>query len=168
MELHGVDLSVCVFHRGAGAVVGVGGHAEALGGFADEIRVAHPYDAALGDVLKKQAVRLGAADLDLSVFAFHAARDSSAGHISHQLAAVADAEDGYAEVKYRRVVVGRGLVVNGIGAAGEDYALVACGSDLLQGSGVAFDLGENAVIADTPGNKLVILSSEVEDEDLFM
>lgn len=64
--------------------------------------------------------------------------------------------------------MGGALVVDGVGAACEDYALIACGAYLLQGGVKAPDLGIDAVVPDAAGDKLVILSSEIEDQDLFV
>ena len=90
-----------------------------------------------------------------------------AGHVRHELRAVADAEDRDAEVENGGIVMRRLFVVDAVRAAGEDDAFVSCGEDLFAvGLSVRNDLREYAFRADAPCDKLIILSSEIKHEDL--
>lgn len=79
--------------------------------------------------------------------------------------AVADAEDGDAEVKDGFVGQGGVLGKDGVGAAGEDDANDAVFFQGLGGRGVVVDFGVNLALADAAGDDLRVLGTEIEDGD---
>src|SRR5262249_36949832 len=84
-----------------------------------------------------------------------------------QLHAVADAEDGNAQLEQPRVA-GRGAgLVDAGRAAGEDEAPGAQGLDSLGGQVVADKLAKDVLLAHAPGDQLAVLGAEVEDENTF-
>ena len=85
--------------------------------------------------------------------------------LRHELAAVANTEDGDAEPKDLRINLRRTFGVHALRAAGEDDADGVKGADLIHGHGVRLDFAIDIALAHAARNKLVILSSEIEDDD---
>ncbi len=168
VELHAVEPARGVFHRGAGTACGLCDDGEARRDRAHIVRVAHPADALRRNVAQEWAVR-GFFQRDLAVFAdAPGGADLPARHPRHQLVAVADAEHRHAEVQNGGVEMGRGLVINAVGPAGEDDAGVALGANGIQRDlVVAADLREDVLLADAAGDELVILPAEVQHKNFF-
>ena len=80
-----------------------------------------------------------------------------------QLAAVADAQDGDAQLEDLRIGLGRLGIVYAVGPAGKDNADGVHRLDLRQRGGVGLDLAVYAAFPDSPGDKLIILTSEIEN-----
>ena len=168
MILHRVNALRLVFHGGYGAVVRRGGDLKALGQLLNAVCMAHPYDALGGHVLEQPGSRLFQVQPDLAVLGGLGGDDTAADHPGCQLAAVADAQNGNAQLQDLGIVVGGGHIIHAVGAAGEDDALVAPGLDLLGGNGVVlFDLRVHMEIPDSAGDQLIILSAEVQNQDFF-
>ena len=98
VELNGIELSVNVLHCSTGAVVGLGDNLKALRRLGDIIRMAHPNDALLGNVLPKKAV-LAQLKLNLAVFGNRSGCNLAVAHPCDELASVADAENRNSDVK---------------------------------------------------------------------
>ena len=168
VELHTVEATGLVSDGAGGAMLRDGTGAEALGQAGDEVAVAHPGDALLGQALEQAAggeVRLGAA-----VFAGRAVlrgRDLTAERLGHELAAVADAEDRYAQREDGGIDLRGGGIIDAVRAAGEDKALGLHGLELLQRGRVGLDLAVYIALTDTAGDELVILPAKVQNENRF-
>ena len=168
MELDGIELLRLVLHGSHRAVIGGGGDLEALRQLIDPVRMAHPHDAALGHIGKKLGSLLFQVQLNLAVFGSLGGDDRAAGHPGGELAAVANAKNGNAQLQNRRVIVGGGHIIDAVGAAGEDDALVVPGLDLSGGNGIVLlDLRIDMEIPDSAGDQLVILSAEVQHKNFF-
>ena len=87
----------------------------------------------------------------------------TAEHVHHQLAAVADAEDGHAPVINIGVDRGRIRQVGAVGAAGEDDALGVFGLDFGKVGAVRINLAIYVAFADAAGAKLIILAAKIND-----
>ena len=85
----------------------------------------------------------------------------------HQLAAVANAENGNPQPENFRVNVGRFLQIHAVGAAGENDAHGRKGADLVQGCGVGLDLAVDVLLPHPPGDQLIVLSAKVQNQDFF-
>ena len=86
----------------------------------------------------------------------------------HQLAAVADAEDGHAPVVNFGVDSGRIRQVSAVGTAGKDNAFRVLGLDFGKVGTVRIDLAIYVAFADTAGNQLIILTAEIQNDDSFL
>ena len=167
VELHTVQPAADVLRRGHRAVGGVGGNGKAGGGLLDVIVVAHPADVLLRQAVEQRAAGVQA-DQGLSILPLRGAGDLAAQHVHHQLAAVADAQDGHAPGVNLRVDGGGVRQVDAVGTAGEDDPLGIFGADGLQRRAVRVDLAVDVAFADTAGDQLVILAAEVDDNDSFL
>ena len=181
MELHGIEALLGVLHGGDRTVFRVGRDAEPFGGFGDVVRVAHPHDGAAGlvtagDVLAvlrqgdifQDALVVVHENFGFSVFGDRRRFDRRAEEVGHQLSAVADAEHRDAELEDLSVIGRRRGVVDRVRTAGEDDALVAFRLDLFDGRRVIQDFRVHVLFAHTAGDELVVLPTEVEDEDGFI
>lgn len=99
---------------------------------------------------------------------FSARRISPAGQIGHQLRAVADAQNGNAEVKHRRVTERRAVGIDAVGAAGENNALIAVLPDFLgRNFVIRTNFGVDVQFAHTAGNQQIILAAEIQYKYFF-
>ena len=165
--LHAVEAPGLVGDGHVGAGVGVGGEGEALGHLGHVVPVAHPGDALLGQAMEQLAggiiVGLGLAVLPGGVVL--GLGDLAPQQVGHQLAAVADAQNGHTPGEDLGVHLGGGLQIHAVGAAGEDDADGVHGLQLGQGSGVGLDLAVHAAFPDTAGDELVVLAAEVQHDN---
>ena len=155
-------------HVGAG--VGPGHQGEAVRHLLHIVAVAHPGDALLGQTLEEAAggveVRLGLAVLPGGVVL--GLGDGAAQGVGHQLAAVADAQDGHTPGENGGVHMGGRGIVHAVGPAGEDDADGVHGAQLRQRSGVGLHLAVDAALTDPAGDELVVLPAEVQHDDSLM
>ena len=170
VELHAVEASFNVGYRHVGAGVAVSDKGEFRRQVGHIIAMAHPAYALLGQTLEERAggVKIS---LGLAVFPCGIAlggRDLAAEGVSYELAAVADAEYGYAELEYLGVDLGGGLLIHAVGAAGEDYADRLLRFYLLERGGVRLYLAIHAAFTHAPCDKLIILTAEVKDDYFFL
>ena len=94
--------------------------------------------------------------------------DLAPQQVGHQLAAVADAQNGHAPGENFRVHLGGGVQIHAVGAAGEDDADGIHGLQLREGSGVGLDFAVHAALPHPAGNELVVLSAEVQHDNSLM
>ena len=167
VELHGIDFSAGVFHSGARTVVRLADHLEALGRLGDVVGVTHPYNALFVDVFEKRAVRSGF-QLNFAVFADGSGFNRSVFHPGDQLTAVADTENGNAELEYFRCVMRRLLVIDAVWSACEDDTLIVALFDFVKGNGVGEDFGVYVVVTHSAGNQLIVLTAEIKNENFFL
>ncbi len=168
VELDPEDAPFRVLEGGDGHIRGRGRHAEALGGDGDRVEVAHPHllVGGLGRA-EEQAVAL---DVEVRAAVLAAA---GVGHLAtelqgHQLGAVADAQDGDAEVIDAGIEAGRALDVDRLGPAAEDQPGRRPFRDLGRGDRVGDDLAVDVGFPDPAGDELGVLRAEVDDEDVVL
>ena len=167
VELHGVEAAGLILRGSHRAVGRVGHDLKAGGGLLDVVVMAHPADILRGQRVKQRA---GGVQIDqrLAVLALGCLADLAAQHVHHQLAAVADAEDGHAPVVNLGVDRGRIRQVGAVGAAGKDDALGVLGLDFGKVGAVRINLAIYVAFADTAGNQLIILAAEIQNDDSFL
>ena len=167
VELHAVEAPALVADGHIGAGIGMGHQGKALRHLFHIVAVAHPGNALGRQALEKLAVgveiRLGLAVLPGGVV--RGRHHPAAQVVGQQLAAVADAQDGDAQLEDLRIGLGRLGIVYAVGTAGEDDADGVQGLDIGQGRGVGLDLAVHIALPDAPGDELVILSAEVNDQN---
>ena len=93
------------------------------------------------------------------------ALDLAAEQVRDELQAVADAEDGHAELEDARVDRRRALGVHAGRAARQDDGARSHRAELLEGEGARVDLAVDALLADAARDELRVLGAEVEDEN---
>ena len=149
MELHAVEPTLLIGDGHVGAGVRVRHELEPIGHLSHVIAVAHP-----GDALGRQALeqlagslikRLGLAVLSGAVRL--GSGDFAAQSVRHELTAVADAQDGHAQLEDGGVVVGCFCVVD---------------------ARIGLDFTIYIALTDAAGDQLVILSAEIQYNDQFM
>ena len=166
--LHRVNTLGLILHGSHGALFSGGCDFKALGQRINAVRMAHPDDALGGYVLEQLGAGLLKVQLDFAVLGGLGGDDGAAGHPGGELAAVANAQNGNAQLQNLRVIVGRGQIIDAIGAAGKDNALIAPVLDFLGGDRIVlFDLRIDVEIPDTAGDQLVILSAKVQNQNFF-
>ena len=145
----------------------MGGQAEALRHPGHIVPVAHPGDALLRKSPEQGAVRIENR-LGLAVFPCSGVLgggDKSSQGLGQDLAAVADAQDRHPQGEHPRVRLGRIRQIDAVGPAGEDDADGIEAADLLQGHVVGVQLTIDLLLPDAPGDQLVILSTEIKDQN---
>ena len=166
--LHGVNALCLVFHGGHRAVIGAGRDFKALGQLLNAVCMAHPDNALGRHVLEQLGAGFFQIQADFAVLRGLCGDNGAAGHPCGELAAVANAQNGNAQLQNLRVIVGRGHIIDAIGAAGEDNALIAPVLDFLGGDRIVlFDLRIDVEIPDSAGDQLVILAAEVQNQNFF-
>ena len=170
VELDPIEAPGLVRNGHIGAAVAVGGESEAVRHLGHVVPVAHP-----GDTLLRQALEEGrggvVVGLGLAVFASGIVLglgDLAAQGVGHELAAIADAQDGHSPGEDLRVHVGGGIQIHTVGAAGEDDADGVHGFQLGKGRGAGHDLAVHIALPDPAGDQLIVLAAEVQNDDGLM
>ena len=166
MELHAVELSFRVLDGGVGAARGVRDGAEAGGKALDLDAVAHPADARRLDAVEQQT-RAVVRQLHLAVLADLGSAAGAAELMDHQLLAVADAEDGQAQLENGVVERGGVRLKYRCGAAGEDDGGGAEGADVVHRHGVGLDLTVDAAFTHAARDEQIVLPAEIQYQYLF-
>ena len=138
-------------------------YAEALRYLGDIIAVAHPRDALLRQSGEQAAGRVVVRDR-LAVFARRAllrGADAPTELMRHELTAVADAEDRYAQREQRRVDLRRAGGVNAVRPAGKDDAGRPERADRVERHGIGMQLAVHTALAHAARDELIVLSAEV-------
>ena len=170
VELNTVEAPALIGNGGIGAGVGMGDQRKALRNLRHVIAVAHPRNGLLRDALEQLAAGIVIGD-GLAVLPggiLLRGSDLTAQRMRHQLAAVANAENGNPQPEHFRVNVGRFLQIHAVGAAGENDAHGRKGADLVQGCGVGLDLAVDILLPHPPGDQLIVLSAKVQNQDFFL
>ena len=165
--LHAVEATGFVSNGGVGAHIRVAHQSKALGHFSHVVAVAHPRNTLLRQVLEQTAGGVIISD-GLSVLPggiLLGRGDETAQMVGHQLAAVADTQDGHAPGENFGVHLGGSVQIDAVGATGEDDADGVHGFQLRQGGGVRLYLAVNAAFPHPAGDELVVLAAKVQHED---
>ena len=167
VELHAVEAARLIADADRRAGIRMRHKPERIRHLGHIVAVAHPRDALLRQAAEKTAVGIEPG-LRLAVLARGVL--PGGGHfpakiLCHELAAIANAEDGDAEPEDLRIHLRRTFGVHTLRAAGEDDTDGVKGADLIHGHGVRLDFAIDIALAHAARNKLVILPSEIEDDD---
>ena len=164
VELDAVKAPTLVTDGHVGTGVGMGHQFKALRHLLHIVAVAHP-----GNTLGRQALEQLAvgAEIGLRLAVLpggirRSRRHPAAQIVGDELTAVANAQNGDPQLEDLRVCLrGRGIV-HTVGPAGKDNADGGHRLDLRHWGGVGPDLAVYAAFPDPPGDKLIILTSEIE------
>ena len=170
VELNAVEAPAFVGNGGIGAGVGVGDQRKTIRHPRHIVAVAHPGNGLFRNTLEQLAAGIVIGD-GLAVLpggVLLGSRDLTAQRVRHQLAAVANAQDGNAQPEHRRVNVGRFLQIHAVGAAGENDAHGRKGANLVQSRGIGLDLAVDVLLPYPPGDQLIVLSAKVQNQDFFL
>ena len=167
VELHAVEAARLVADADRWAGIRMRHEPERLRHLGHVVPVAHPRNALLRQAAEQTAIGVNPS-LRLAVRTRGIL--TGGGHfpaeiLRHELAAVANTEDGDAEPEDLRIDLRRAFCVYALRAAGEDDADGVKGTDLIHGHGVRLDFAIDIALAHAARNELVILSSEIEDDD---
>ena len=103
----------------------------------------------------------------LAVFPLGGRAHMAAQQMHHQLAAIANAQHGHAQLKQFLGVGGRIRQIGTVGAAGEDDALGVLLFQILQAGPIGHDLAVHVAFPHTTGNQLIVLAAEIHHNDSF-
>lgn len=166
VELDGVYVFLCIFHGGHGAGIGGRHGTKALGQLLYVVDVAHPGGLFDFEPFEEFAGRIHHG-LGLSEFPLVGFGDDAAEGFGDQLHAVADAEDGDAQFEDFAVDAGAGLVVYAVGAAGKDESDGFFLFDRIPHFAIADHFGVDVLFPYAPGDELIVLAAEVDDQNLL-
>ena len=127
--------------------------------------MAHPDLRGLGQAVEQRTRRLGDRELGKAVLADVGLGDVPAQVQRHLLDAVAEAQDGDAQLEHGRVHVRRALGVHARRPAREDQRSRSAARDLLGGDVERHDLRVDPGLSDATRDELRVLRPEVQDED---
>ena len=166
VELHAVKAASFVAYADGRAGCAVRNKAEAFGDLGHVVAVAHPRYALFRQALEQAAVGVEKGG-GLAVFASRIrlrGSDLSAEVVRHELAAVAYAEHGNAQLEYLRIHLRRAGSVNALRAAGEDNADGVVCFYFVYRHAVGLYLAVDIAFTDSACDELVILAAEVQNK----
>ena len=168
MELDAEAALGQILHGGHGHARRIRRDEVALGGLLDMVAVAHPDHQLPLQALEDDAVRVRHPDGGLPVFALGGAVELSAQIPGQELLAVADPQDGHAQLEDGRIQVRGPGFQDGIGPAGEDHAAEVGARDVL-GLGLrSVDQAERTQLPQPPRDEPRVLGTEIQDGDAFV
>ena len=165
--LDAVEPSYLVADGCGGAGVGVRGQGEALRHLGHVVPVAHPGDALRREAPEQLTVRIEEG-LRLAVFPGRVRlgrRDSAPQRVGHELTAIADPQHRHAQVEDLRIAERRILSIDAARSAGEDESDGIHAFEFLQRRGVGLYLAVHPALPDPPGDQLVILTAEIQNDN---
>ena len=163
MKLYCIQLPFRILHSSYRTVLCMCRNGKALRCFRDVVGVAHPRNCLFRQFLAaEQSTGLVISGFCLAVFRGGAGRHLTAESIRHQLTAVADAQDRDTHFKNFFGDMRRFFIVNAVRTAGEDntHRFPCC--NFLQRCGIANHFAVNAAFPHASGNKLIVLTAEVQ------
>ena len=163
VELHGVEAPRGVLEGGDRGRRRGRGHTCPGRRGDDRVAVAHPHDLLGREVVEERRVALEL-DLGLAVLRDVVRLDGAAQLAREELHAVTDPERRDPELEDRRVRERRALGVDRGRAAREHERDRVPREDLVGPDAMGDELGEDARLADAPGDQLAVLPTEVEHE----
>ena len=163
VELRGEEAAAWAFHNGNGAGVRAAGDHEALGRAAHGVAVAHPHRLATLRRAVEKHRGAKARERSRTVLALVGVRDLAAKLDGHDLLAIAEAQDGDAELEDAGVHVGRALGVDGGGATRKDDRGWSHLRKLVRRDVAGDNLRIDVQVTDPTSNELPVLGTKVED-----
>ena len=170
MILDSVESAALITDGHIGAGGGMRHQLEALRHLLHVIPVTHPADAPGRQSPEEPAVRI-VEGLGLAVFPggiVLRGGDPSSQTVSHELATVADTEDGHAHGEDLRGDLRRPLLIHTVGSAGKDDPHGIECTDLFHGGLIGFYFAVHMAFPDTAGDQLIVLSSEIQDQNFLI
>ena len=157
--MSGLMFRRCDFRIGRGR-----GHPETFRKPSDRIPMTHPAPGLFFDTGENP---LWTSDLKLgkAVFPFLRPDHLTTEGIHHELQAIADPQDGDVQIKDPLVHPRAALFINTRRTAGQDDPFRLERFDLGQFEIRRFNLTVNVVFTHPPGNQLIVLGTEVNDQD---
>ncbi len=113
----------------------------------------------------EQAGIIGDVKNHASVFAFAGAGNFSAECVRDPLQAVANSENGYAEIQHAGIAFGSACVIDGTWPTGKDDSDRSEDANILKRSSARQNGGENLLLADSTRDELRILPAKIQDDD---
>ena len=166
MVLHSIKLFRRILHSRYGAVIRIGDDFKAFGNVRYIVRMAHPYDFLFLQAFKQRGRRVDG-NRRLAEFAHFRRLHLAAQGLSHELHAVAQAEDRDSQVKYFFFNLRRIVLIHAGRAACKDNALrlhfLYFGQSLL----IRVYFAVHMVFTDAARNKLIILTAKIDNNNEF-
>ena len=166
MELNRIEAALLAFHACHRADRCVSSYPEAFRSFFYIIGMAHPADRFWAHGIENPAVRL-CIHFRLSILADRSRRNASPQHISHQLRTIADSKDRNSHLKDFFFTMRGILLIYTVGTSGKNDSLRIHFPDLIQSQCVWMNLTVNIAFSDSSGNQLVILTTEIQNNNHF-
>ena len=167
VELHAVELAPGVFHDGNGTVHRRAGNGESPGKLRDPVAVAHPDPLAALQAREQQGMFARVVELKLCgpVFPKRRGGNLPAQRVGHELCAVADPEDGNAQLENPCIALRNPLVEDAGGAPRENDSLHLPSLEPGRRDVVVEDLAVHAALPYAPSDELVVLGAEIQNGD---
>ena len=167
MELYAEETAGFISHGCGRREIGMTGETKAGGHIGHCIAVAHPYSGLFGNAFKEGAAAV-AIKISMAVFMLFRLRYFAAQFLSHELHAVADAQNRYSCFEHAGIHLGCIFCIDTGWTAGENNALRILGKDFLSALVVWQDFAVNAAFADTPCDELGVLAAKVNNHNNFL
>ena len=167
MELDGVEALFLAFGCCHGAICRRCHCAEARRKLGNVIKMTHPADG-MGRYVLEQRGGYVHVNLGLAIFSGRCTLYLAAKHVAHQLCAIAKAQHGNAKLKKLGGAGRRILFIAAARTARQDNALGVHVLDLLQIGLIGIDFAVHVAFADASCNKLIVLSTEINDQHLLL
>ena len=167
MELSGIDVLFDVFKGCHRAVLGLGSDYESLRDFLDAVCMRHEDFRILMEAGKKPAF-MDDFDIGLAIFARVGMDDLATKLMGNHLSTIADSKDRLSKgidflADQRRV-----LQITAVWTTGEDKPFDARVLQDIHADCIGNDFRINMTLADSSGNQLIVLSTEVDDENFVL
>ena len=162
MKLHAVQLSPVIAHGRAWASLRFSQDIKTIRDAADIIRMTHPADALLRNILKEHVIPYP--DQCFSVFAgLFSTGDSAARHIRHQLRSVTDTQDRDSQIQNAGIIMGRIRIIDTVRTSGKNDPAVSLIFYLIrQDPVIRSDLRVDSQITYPAGYKLIVLTTKIK------
>ena len=161
VELRGEEAAARALHGGDGAGLGVRRHPEALGNARHGVAMAHPYRLLGGGVGEEHRGAV-AHERRGAVLSLLGVSNLAAKLRRHDLLAIAESEDGDAQLKHPWIHARRILAVHARRSTRENHGRGSHGCQLVSCDVAGDDCRVNVQVAHAPGDELPVLSAEVE------
>ncbi len=165
VELEAVEPALHILGGGHLGVLRRGGDPESLRQAADPVAVTHPAARLLLDAGEDAAPLLPDVQFGESVLPLVRTDHLAAQGVDHELEAVTDPQDRNPEIEDPLVHPRRVRLVDGGGPAGKDDPFGPELPDLFDIDPRRLDLAVDLMFPDAPGDELVVLRSEIDDQN---
>jgi len=168
VELDAIEMAVRMAHGRGGRILAVGQPLEAGREFEDAVAMAHPHPHALLFNIPEELASIVQSDDGRPIFPAIRFFDRPSQQGSHQLHAVADAENRTIQVEDSWIQAWGLRIVHAGRTPGEDDAPGLEGSDLGQRQLVWVDFAVDPALPHPSGNQLGGLGAKVQNQDTFV